>query len=112
MYDRLRRDAGDLFLRRNIVKLQVNRLEQRLQDRKMALKLSDSALDLLADVGFDPVYGARPLKRAIKRELETALAKGILRGEFQDGDTIFGDVVNERLNFKRLPADILTSSAS
>ncbi|MGB8702518.1 MAG: ATP-dependent chaperone ClpB [Thermosynechococcaceae cyanobacterium] len=97
---------------RNIVKLQVKRLEQRLQDRKMALKLSDSALDLLADVGFDPVYGARPLKRAIQRELETVLAKGILRGEFQDGDTIFGDVVNERLNFKRLPAEMLTHSPS
>jgi ATP-dependent Clp protease ATP-binding subunit ClpB len=81
-----------------------------LVDRKMTLKLSDSALDFLADVGYDPVYGARPLKRAIQRELETALAKSILRGDFVDGDTIFVDVgVTERLEFRRLPAELLTT---
>ncbi len=95
---------------RHIVHLQTQRLEQRLADRKMSLKLSDSALDFLAEVGYDPVYGARPLKRAIQRELETQLAKGILRGEFQDGDTIFVDVELERLAFKRLPAELLTAS--
>jgi len=94
---------------RNIVKIQVKRLEERLSDRKMALRISDSALDFLADVGYDPVYGARPLKRAIQRELETAIAKSILRGEFTDGDTIFVDVENERLAFKRLPSEVLTT---
>ncbi|MBD1909659.1 MULTISPECIES: ATP-dependent chaperone ClpB [unclassified Leptolyngbya] len=94
---------------RNIVKLQVKRLEERLTDRKMALRISDSALDFLADVGYDPVYGARPLKRAIQRELETAIAKAILRGEFTDGDTIYVDVENERLAFKRLPSEVLTT---
>jgi ATP-dependent Clp protease ATP-binding subunit ClpB len=94
---------------RNIVKLQVKRLEGRLQERKMSLKLSDAALDLLADVGYDPVYGARPLKRTIQRELETKMAKNILRGDFVDGDTIFVDVANERLSFQRLPAEVLTS---
>jgi len=95
---------------RNIVKLQTQRLEQRLGDRKMSLKLSDAAIDFLADVGYDPVYGARPLKRAIQRELETQIAKSILRGEFQDGDTIFVDVgENERLVFKRLPSEVLTT---
>jgi ATP-dependent Clp protease ATP-binding subunit ClpB len=95
---------------RNIVKLQVQRLGQRLQDRKIALKLSDAALDFLADVGYDPVYGARPLKRAIQRELETAIAKCILRGDFSDGDTIFVDVgENERLEFKRLSSELLTT---
>ncbi|MDG2615742.1 ATP-dependent chaperone ClpB [Thermoleptolyngbya sichuanensis XZ-Cy5] len=93
---------------RNIVRLQVARLEQRLEDRKMALRLSNAALDFLADVGYDPVYGARPLKRAIQRELETAIAKAILRGEFTDGDTIYVDVENERLAFKRLPAELTT----
>jgi ATP-dependent Clp protease ATP-binding subunit ClpB len=97
---------------RNIVKLQVKRLEKRLQERKISLKLADVALDLLAEVGYDPVYGARPLKRTIQRELETTLAKGILRGDFNDGDTIFVDVANERLSFKRLPADILSSTPS
>jgi ATP-dependent Clp protease ATP-binding subunit ClpB len=94
---------------RNIVKLQVKRLEGRLLERKMSLKLSDAALDLLADVGYDPVYGARPLKRTIQRELETKMAKNILRGDFVDGDTIFVDVANERLSFQRLPAEVLTS---
>ncbi|NEQ22068.1 MAG: AAA domain-containing protein, partial [Microcoleus sp. SIO2G3] len=97
---------------RHIVYLQTQRLEQRLADRKMSLKLSDSALDFLAEVGYDPVYGARPLKRAIQRELETQIAKGILRGEFHEGDTIFVDVELERLAFKRLPAELLTASAA
>ncbi|MFB2893378.1 ATP-dependent chaperone ClpB [Aerosakkonemataceae cyanobacterium BLCC-F50] len=97
---------------RKIVQLQVQRLGRRLSDRKMSLKLSDSALDFLADVGYDPVYGARPLKRAIQRELETQIAKAILRGEFTDGDTIFVDVENERLAFKRLPQELLTVKSS
>ncbi|MCL6434919.1 MAG: ATP-dependent chaperone ClpB [Leptolyngbyaceae cyanobacterium HOT.MB2.61] len=93
---------------RQIVKLQVQSLSQRLADRKMSLKLSDAAIDFLAEVGYDPVYGARPLRRAIQRELETQIAKSILRGEFTDGDTIFVDVENERLAFKRLPSELLT----
>jgi len=87
---------------RQIIGLQVARLEQRLADKNMALKLSESAIDFLAEVGYDPTFGARPLKRAIQRELETALAKGILRGEFGEGDVVFVDVEHERLVFKRL----------
>ncbi|MBE9045142.1 ATP-dependent chaperone ClpB [Pleurocapsales cyanobacterium LEGE 10410] len=92
---------------RNIVQLQIKGLEQRLEDQKLALKISDAGLDFLADLGYDPVYGARPLKRAISRYLETAIAKSILRGEYQPGDTIFVDVEGERLVFKRLSAEIL-----
>jgi ATP-dependent Clp protease ATP-binding subunit ClpB len=94
---------------REIVKVQVQRLASRLTDRKMTLKLADAAIDFLAEVGYDPVYGARPLKRAIQRELETQIAKQILRGEFNDGDTIFVDIENERLALKRLPAELLTT---
>ncbi|MEG4837863.1 ATP-dependent chaperone ClpB [Microcoleus sp. B9-D4] len=94
---------------RQIVLLQVKRLEKRLADRKMSLKLSESAIDFLAEIGYDPVYGARPLKRGIQRELETQMAKGILRGDFADGDTIFVDIENERLAFKRLPAQLVTA---
>ncbi|MBV8883606.1 MAG: ATP-dependent chaperone ClpB, partial [Chroococcidiopsidaceae cyanobacterium CP_BM_RX_35] len=97
---------------RQIVQLQVQRLEQRLFERKMSLKISNTALDFLAEVGFDPVFGARPLKRAIQRELETPIAKAILRSEFNDGDTIFVDVENERLAFKRLPVELLTAQSS
>lgn len=94
---------------RQIVLLQVERLRDRLGDRKMSLKLSDAALDFLAEVGYDPVFGARPLKRAIQRELETQIAKAILRGEFNDGDTIFVDVQNERLSFSRLSVEVFSS---
>ncbi|MBL1208537.1 ATP-dependent chaperone ClpB [Geminocystis sp. GBBB08] len=87
---------------RNIVKIQVQRLESRLNEQKMTLKLSDPALDFLADIGYDPVYGARPLKRSIQRYLETAIAKAILRGEFKDGDTILVDVEDERLSLKKV----------
>jgi ATP-dependent Clp protease ATP-binding subunit ClpB len=94
---------------RDIVKLQVQRLAQRLENKKMSLRLSDGATDFLAEVGYDPVYGARPLKRAIQRELETQIAKAILRNQFTEGDTIFVDVENERLAFKRLPAELMTT---
>ncbi|MFM6021727.1 MAG: ATP-dependent chaperone ClpB [Dolichospermum sp.] len=93
---------------RHIVQLQVDRLRQRLTDRKMSLKLSSSALDFLAEIGYDPVFGARPLKRAIQRELETQIAKAILRGDFSDSDTIFVDVQNERLSFNCLSAEVFT----
>ena len=74
----------------------------------MSLRLADAALDFLAEVGSDPVYGARLLKRAIQPELETQIAKSILHGEFNDGDTIFVDVENEQLAFKRLPTELVT----
>ncbi|MDJ0578135.1 MAG: ATP-dependent chaperone ClpB [Xenococcaceae cyanobacterium MO_234.B1] len=92
---------------RPIVKLQTQGIEKRLADQKLSLKLSDDAIDFLAELGYDPVYGARPLKRAIQRYLETAIAKSILRGEFQEGDTIFVDVEDERLTFKRLSVEML-----
>jgi ATP-dependent Clp protease ATP-binding subunit ClpB len=92
---------------RSIVKIQVARLEKRLADRKLSLKLAESALDFIANVGYDPVYGARPLKRTIQKELETIIAKGILRGDFKEGDTIFVEVQNDHLTFSSLPAIIL-----
>ncbi len=64
--------------------MQAKRVADRLADRKMKLELADSAVDRLASIGFDPVYGARPVKRAVQRELETSLAKAILRGDFQE----------------------------
>jgi ATP-dependent Clp protease ATP-binding subunit ClpB len=94
---------------RQIVKLQVERLEQRLAEQKLSLKLSEAAIDFLAEIGYDPVFGARPLKRSIQRYLETAIAKAILRGEFKPGNTIFVDVEDERLTLKRLPAELFAS---
>ena len=94
---------------RQIVALQVDRLRQRLDERQIALELSEAALDFLADIGYDPVYGARPLKRAVQRHLETAIAKSILRGAFNEGETIFADAENDGLIFKHLPAEVTVS---
>ncbi|CCH67678.1 ClpB protein [Richelia intracellularis HH01] len=88
-----------------IVGLQVEKLRHRLTDRKISLKLSNLSLEFIVGVGFDPVFGARPLKRVIQRELETPIAKLILQGELSDGDIVYVDVENERLSFKCLPVE-------
>ena len=92
---------------RSIIKLQVQLLEERLNEQKLSLKISDAAYDFLIEVGYDPVYGARPIKRAVQRYLETAIAKAILRSEFKPGDTIFVDIEDDSLTFKRLPVEML-----
>jgi len=86
---------------REIAKVQLHGLDKRLAERGLALELSDSALALLADVGFDPVYGARPLKRAIQQQLENPLASKILSGEFISGETIHVDAERGHLVFKK-----------
>ncbi|MFN9570664.1 MAG: ATP-dependent chaperone ClpB [Cyanobacteriota bacterium] len=93
---------------RQIVDLQVKRLAKRLEERKLGLQLDGEALDWLAGVGYDPVYGARPLKRAIQRELETPIAKAILGGTFPAGATIAVNVENERLRFQQASVANLT----
>ncbi len=92
---------------RQIVELQVQRLAQRLEDKKLGLQVSADALDWLAGVGYDPVYGARPLKRAIQRELETPIAKGILGGKFSPGHDVAVDVENGQLRFQQVDASKL-----
>jgi ATP-dependent Clp protease ATP-binding subunit ClpB len=73
---------------RKIALIQLTYLEKRLAERRLKLEIDDKALELLGNVGFDPVYGARPLKRAIQQQLENPLAKSILEGRFVAGDTI------------------------
>jgi ATP-dependent Clp protease ATP-binding subunit ClpB len=85
---------------RQIVGLQVQRLAHRLEDRKITLETSSETLDWLATAGYDPVYGARPLKRAIQRQLETPIAKAILAGSYGEGSTVYVAVVEDRLEFK------------
>ena len=84
---------------RSIVDIQVGYLRKRLVDRDLNLELDDAALDLLGEAGFDPVYGARPLKRAIQHQLENPLAQAILRGEFGSGEKILVTVRDGRLAF-------------
>ncbi|MDA7685229.1 ATP-dependent chaperone ClpB [bacterium] len=83
---------------RQIIGLQVERLRQRLSERKLDLNISEEATDWLANDGYDPIYGARPLKRAIQRELETPIAKAILAGAYEEGSSIQIQVKEERLN--------------
>jgi len=85
---------------RKIVDIQLAGLRKRLADREIGLELTDEAMDLLADAGFDPVYGARPLKRAIQQRLENPLAEAILRGDFSPGDSAEVSVVEGQLIFK------------
>ncbi len=84
---------------RKIVDIQLAYLQERLADRDIGIHLSDAARDKLADAGFDPVYGARPLKRAIQQQVENPLAQEILQGKFSPGDIIEVGVTDDRLEF-------------
>jgi ATP-dependent Clp protease ATP-binding subunit ClpB len=85
---------------RKIVDIQLGYLHDRLADRDMRIHLSDAARDKLAEAGFDPVYGARPLKRAIQQQVENPLAQEILQGKFKPGDLIEVGVDQDRLDFQ------------
>ena len=91
---------------RSITGIQVDFLRHRLADRDMSLELTDSALDFLAEAGYDPVYGARPLKRAIQMRIENPLAQEILSGSFGPGDVIQIDCDGEQLVFVKKVANI------
>src|SRR5213079_1643504 len=87
-----------------IVELQLERLRTRLAERGIELELTDDAKQVLADAGWDPTYGARPLKRAIQRMVENPLALRLLEGEVADGDTIRVDAHDGELVFERATA--------
>jgi ATP-dependent Clp protease ATP-binding subunit ClpB len=80
-----------------IVEIQLQRLRARLADRQMTLELSQSVVSDLAARGYDPVYGARPLKRLIQQDIETPLSRLIIQGQALDGQTIVGDIVDGKL---------------
>jgi ATP-dependent Clp protease ATP-binding subunit ClpB len=89
-----------------IVELQLARLRDRLEERRIELELSSAAKDALAEAGWDPAYGARPLKRAIQRLLENPLALRLLEGDFADGDTIRVDAEDGEIVFERVGAAV------
>ena len=84
-----------------IAKIQTQYLAKRLAERQIKLEITDAALALLGNIGFDPVYGARPLKRAIQQQLENPLAQKILAGEFGAGDTIVVTAEGGTLAFRK-----------
>ncbi len=86
---------------RAIAGIQLTSLRKRLEERDIEIEFSEAAVDLLGEAGFDPVYGARPLKRAIQQELENPLAQKILSGEFMPGDHILTSVQDEKIIFSK-----------
>ncbi|MEW5834221.1 MAG: ATP-dependent chaperone ClpB [Pseudomonadota bacterium] len=86
---------------RQIARIQLRSLEKRLAERQLALTISEKALDLLGNVGFDPVYGARPLKRAIQQQVENPLSRQILEGYFPPGATVAVDAEGGQLVFRK-----------
>ncbi|PIM99459.1 hypothetical protein CDL12_28047 [Handroanthus impetiginosus] len=106
----------------SIVKLQLERVQKRVSDRKMKIQVSEAAIQLLASLGYDPNYGARPVKRVIQQYVENEIAKGILRGDFKDEDAIFidtevtafanGQLPQQKLVFRKLESGSDTSPES
>jgi ATP-dependent Clp protease ATP-binding subunit ClpB len=87
---------------RQIVDIQVLQLERRLAERSIAIELTDKAREYLAERGFDPAYGARPLKRLMQREISDALALRLLQGEYADGDRVEIDASPNGLEFRKI----------
>ena len=107
LFHRLRRqDMG------KIVAIQLKRLEKLLEDRKITLDLDKDALDWLAAKGYDPAYGARPLKRVMQKELQDPLAEKILMGDIRDNSTVKVTAGSDRLNFRSKPAAIAADEAA
>jgi ATP-dependent Clp protease ATP-binding subunit ClpB len=96
---------------RQIVGIQLKRIERLLADQKICLEMTPQAQDYIAEVGYDPVYGARPLKRAIQRELENPLATLLLEQKFVSGDTVYIDRAESTLVFDNQPLTEAASSA-
>ena len=94
---------------RNIVDLLADDLQERLTDRQLKLEITDAAKSWLAKTGFDSVYGARPLRRAVERYVENPLSTSVLRGEFKEGDIIVVDLVEDSLTFTVKTPEAVTS---
>lgn len=90
---------------KRIVDIQIENLKQRLAERSITIEVTDEAKDLLATEGYDPVYGARPLKRTIQRKIQDPLAMKILQGEIHDGDLVKIDAVGGEITFTRIPRE-------
>jgi ATP-dependent Clp protease ATP-binding subunit ClpB len=88
---------------REIVAIQLRELRERLAERSIELRLSEAATDLLAAAGYDPAFGARPLKRLIQRELQDALAMRLLSGQLRDGDAVIVDAEGGELAIETAP---------
>jgi ATP-dependent Clp protease ATP-binding subunit ClpC len=96
----------------SIVALQVQDLANRLKEQQITLQLSEEARKLLVQEGYNPAYGARPLRRTVQRLVETPLSRSLLRGEFHPGDTVEVDAQNGELVFQRIAGVLELESKS
>jgi ATP-dependent Clp protease ATP-binding subunit ClpB len=85
----------------NIVDIQVEQMKKYIREKNIDLKLTEKAKEYFAEIGFDPIYGARPLKRVLQKMILNNLAKNILEGSFQEGDTVNVDVEDGKITFSR-----------
>jgi len=88
---------------REIVDLQLNRTQKQLREQRLVMEVTDAARDVLLEKGFDPVFGARPMRRAIQNLIEDPLAEGLLHGRFQPGDTVLVDRAGDDLTLETKP---------
>jgi ATP-dependent Clp protease ATP-binding subunit ClpA len=86
---------------KEIVQLEIDKVSQRLEEHAMVINITPAALDLLAELGYDPEMGARPLRRVIQQEIEDAFSDALLAGKFEDGDTIVVDAVDDEITLYR-----------
>jgi ATP-dependent Clp protease ATP-binding subunit ClpB len=89
---------------KRIVNIQLERLRKRLGERRITLQLTPAALELIANEGYDPTYGARPLKRVIQRRIQDPLAMAVLDGHFREGDTVVVDAEKGELVLRKAGA--------
>jgi len=94
-----------------IVDMQVAKVAARLNERGVAIELTDAARELIGNLGYDPTYGARPLKRVIQKRLVDRLALALLEGEFSEGDTVRVDAADGELVFTKAPAEAGAAAA-
>ena len=97
---------------KQIVQLMINRLEERLKDKNLKLQISDAAKEYLANKGYDPAFGARPLRRVIEREVETPLATKLIAGEINEGDTVLIDVKDGKIVVEKADESNMVQKAS
>jgi ATP-dependent Clp protease ATP-binding subunit ClpB len=90
-----------------IVDIQMDKLKKLLEQKNISIEITDDAKEILATRGYNPAYGARPLKRVIRQDIENSLSRKILEGEFLDGDIVFIDVKNDEIMFKKLKSSVL-----
>jgi ATP-dependent Clp protease ATP-binding subunit ClpC len=86
---------------KQIVQLEIKKVAERLEEHSIVINTTPAALELLADQGYDPEMGARPLKRVIQQKIEDRLSDALLSGEFEDGDTVVVDVVDDEIQLIR-----------